>query len=205
MKIAWKGYETYAWGKDELRPISKTGTDWFGLGLTIIDTLDTAYIMGEKDIYLKCRNWVDKNFTVQSSSSASFFETTIRILGGFLSTYDLTRDSLFLTKATEMGDTLLKGIHPTSKIPYPYVNFRAGHGSGGSISLAEIGTLQMEFKYLSYLTKDPKYWNAVQTISKLIFDQKSKEGLVAKQWGVANFNVIEPGISIGSGGDSYYE
>jgi mannosyl-oligosaccharide alpha-1,2-mannosidase len=161
--------------------------------------------MGEKEIYLKCRNWVEKNFTFETSSSASFFETTIRILGGFLSTYDLTRDALFLTKATEMGDALLTGIDPKSQIPYPWINFKGRHGSGGSISLAEIGTLQMEFKYLSYLTKDPKYWNAVQTISKRIFDQKSKDGLVAKQWGVANFNVIEAGISIGSGGDSYYE
>lgn len=42
---AWKGYRTYAWGQDHLRPISKTGQDWFGLGLTLVDSLDTMLIM----------------------------------------------------------------------------------------------------------------------------------------------------------------
>lgn len=43
---AWKGYKDYAWGHDHLRPISQTYNDWFHLGLTIIDSLDTMYIMG---------------------------------------------------------------------------------------------------------------------------------------------------------------
>ena len=43
---AWKGYTSYAWGHDHLRPISQTYNDWFHLGLTIIDSLDTMYIMG---------------------------------------------------------------------------------------------------------------------------------------------------------------
>lgn len=43
---AWKGYKTYAWGHDHLKPISQTSNDWFHLGLTIIDSLDTMYIMG---------------------------------------------------------------------------------------------------------------------------------------------------------------
>jgi mannosyl-oligosaccharide alpha-1,2-mannosidase len=43
---AWKGYKDYAWGHDHLKPISKTYNDWFHLGLTIIDSLDTMYIMG---------------------------------------------------------------------------------------------------------------------------------------------------------------
>ena len=43
---AWKGYKTFAWGHDHLKPISQTYNDWFHLGLTIIDSLDTMYIMG---------------------------------------------------------------------------------------------------------------------------------------------------------------
>jgi len=46
---AWKGYKDYAWGHDHLKPISKTYNDWFHLGLTIIDSLDTMYIMGLKN------------------------------------------------------------------------------------------------------------------------------------------------------------
>jgi len=43
---AWKGYKTFAWGHDHLKPISRTSNNWFHLGLTIIDSLDTMYIMG---------------------------------------------------------------------------------------------------------------------------------------------------------------
>ena len=46
---AWTAYKTYAWGHDELRPVSKGWQEWFGIGLTIVDSLDTMYIMGLKD------------------------------------------------------------------------------------------------------------------------------------------------------------
>lgn len=42
---AWKGYKEFAWGHDNLKPISMGSNDWFGLGLTIVDSLDTMYIM----------------------------------------------------------------------------------------------------------------------------------------------------------------
>lgn len=46
---AWKGYKEFAWGHDNLQPVSKGYYDWFGLGLTIIDSLDTMYIMDLKE------------------------------------------------------------------------------------------------------------------------------------------------------------
>ncbi len=47
-KHAWSGYKKYAWGHDHLRPISQSYQDWFHLGLTIVDSLDTLYIMNLK-------------------------------------------------------------------------------------------------------------------------------------------------------------
>lgn len=44
-KHAWKGYKEFAWGHDNLKPMSMGSSDWFGLGLTIVDALDTMYIM----------------------------------------------------------------------------------------------------------------------------------------------------------------
>lgn len=34
---SWKAYRKYAWGFDELQPLSQTGQNWFDLGLTIVD------------------------------------------------------------------------------------------------------------------------------------------------------------------------
>lgn len=45
---AWNGYRKYAWAHDELKPVTKGWIDWMGVGLTIIDSLDTMYIMGLK-------------------------------------------------------------------------------------------------------------------------------------------------------------
>lgn len=53
MKHAWKAYRLYAWGYDELLPISKKPSSWFGLGLTIVDAIDTLYIMNMKEGLLK--------------------------------------------------------------------------------------------------------------------------------------------------------
>lgn len=63
---AWKGYKEYAWGHDELKPISKSFGEWFGLGLTLIDSLDTMWIMGLKEgtIYLP---YVFVLFSVQAA------------------------------------------------------------------------------------------------------------------------------------------
>lgn len=46
---AWRGYRDHAWGHDELKPISKSFGEWFGLGLTLIDALDTMWILGLKE------------------------------------------------------------------------------------------------------------------------------------------------------------
>jgi hypothetical protein len=49
MRHAWKAYRTYAWGYDELLPLSKSSSSWFGLGLTIVDSIDTLYIMNMQE------------------------------------------------------------------------------------------------------------------------------------------------------------
>lgn len=54
---AWKGYKKFAWGHDNLKPISRKHHEWFGLGLTIVDSLDTFFIMDMEEG--ECRR--DKN------------------------------------------------------------------------------------------------------------------------------------------------
>ena len=47
---AWQGYERYAWGHDELKPVSRTAHDWHGQSLlmTPVDALDTLLLMGSE-------------------------------------------------------------------------------------------------------------------------------------------------------------
>ena len=97
-KHAWKGYKAFAWGKDELIPVSRRYHEWFGLGLTLIDALDTMWIMGLKEEFAEARNWVS-TMHIGINKDVNLFETTIRVLGGLLSAYHLSQDRMFLAKA----------------------------------------------------------------------------------------------------------
>lgn len=88
----------------------------------------------------------------------SFFETTIRQLGGLLSAYALTgeSDEGLLDKATALAERLSGAFTSNGGgLPMGQVNLQDGHGSplgwmGGGLGLAEVGTFQMEFAYLGH-------------------------------------------------------
>jgi mannosyl-oligosaccharide alpha-1,2-mannosidase len=69
-KFAWDSYKKYAWGKNELKPLSKIGhmPGIFGhaenLGATIVDALDTLYIMGFMEEYELGKEWIEKEFNI---------------------------------------------------------------------------------------------------------------------------------------------
>ncbi|KAK9168696.1 hypothetical protein Syun_000836 [Stephania yunnanensis] len=56
---AWTSYESHVWGQDELRvglPQSKDGVNSFGgFGATLIDSLDTLFIMGLEEQFQKAK------------------------------------------------------------------------------------------------------------------------------------------------------
>jgi hypothetical protein len=120
---AWHGYTKYAWGYDELCPVSNTGKNKFnGWGATIVDALDTMWIMGLKDEFKTSREFVSTlNFT-NSDSQTNVFETIIRYLGGLLSAFEFSKDPIFLEKAKELGIALLPAFDNTTRLPYNNVH-----------------------------------------------------------------------------------
>lgn len=44
-------------------------------------------------------------------------------------------------------------------------------------SVAEVGTLQLEFRYLSFVTRDPKYRRAVDRAMKVLLRNHKLDGL----------------------------
>ena len=96
---SWKGYKDFAWGHDNLKPISMSHHDWFGLGLTIVDALDTMYIMDLQEEYDEAKHWVEKSLSFEVDKDVNLFEVTIRVLGGLLSIYHLSGDPMYLKKA----------------------------------------------------------------------------------------------------------
>ncbi|RVE68802.1 hypothetical protein OJAV_G00095130 [Oryzias javanicus] len=208
---AWKGYKDYAWGHDELRPISKSYSEWFGLGLTLIDALDTMWILGLKDEFEEAKAWVATELTFNKNVDVNLFESTIRILGGLLSTYHLTGDALFLDKAKDIGSRLMPAFNTPSKIPYSDVNIGKGTAHPprwtSDSTVAEVTSIQLEFRELSRLTQDPRYQNAVDEVMTQVNKLNGKlDGLVPMFINTNSGQFTHQGIyTLGARADSYYE
>ncbi|CAB1115373.1 unnamed protein product [Ectocarpus sp. CCAP 1310/34] len=207
MQHAWKGYEQHAWGADELAPRAKKGKQpWGGMGVTLVDSLDTLWLMGMKDEFNRARDWVKNKLTFSHASEVSVFETTIRELGGLLSAYDLSKDEIFKTKAIELADLLLPAFDTNTGIPTARVSFRSHKNSGGTKSvLAEIGTLQVEFRYLSKITGIPKYAEKVNRVFDHMYGLPSKDGLYPIFVNPSNGQTVGSQVTFGALGDSFYE
>ncbi|PVZ99807.1 hypothetical protein BB558_004164 [Smittium angustum] len=209
MAHAWNGYSTYAFGKDELLPVTNGWkNNWGGWGVTLIDSLDTLYIMDMHDDFKKARDFVE---TIDFSKtvgvdSISFFETTIRVLGGLISAYDLSNDKIFLKKAVEIADILLIAFDQNSGIPYKKIdvnNKKAIYGYGTSI--AEIGSFQLEFMRLYNLTGNIEYHKKSQHV--IDFIDKSEvpiSGLYPKLVNITS-GQLEGILTLGGDADSFYE
>ncbi|KAB5528648.1 hypothetical protein PHYPO_G00142650 [Pangasianodon hypophthalmus] len=208
---AWKGYKDFAWGHDELKPISKSYTEWFGLGLTLIDALDTMWILELKKEFEEARQWVATQLSFEKNVDVNLFESTIRILGGLLSTYHLTGDALFLDKAKDIGSRLMPAFSTPSKIPYSDVNIGSGVAHPprwtSDSTVAEVTTTQLEFRELSRLTGDPKYQDAVMEVMKQVHKLEGKhDGLVPMFINTNNGQFTHLGVyTLGARADSYYE
>ncbi|XP_034117750.1 endoplasmic reticulum mannosyl-oligosaccharide 1,2-alpha-mannosidase [Drosophila albomicans] len=209
-KHSWAGYKKYAWGHDNLKPVSQTSHEWFGLGLSIVDSLDTMYIMGLEDEFNEARDWVRDSLKFHTSRDVNLFEVTIRVLGGLLSAYHLSGDHMFLAKASELGNRLLPSFLSPSGIPYSDVNLgeRSAHSPKWSpdSSTSEVTTIQLEFRDLSRSTNVPIYERVVSIVNEKVHALDKNHGLVpifinANTGTFRNYATI----SLGARGDSYYE
>ena len=80
-----------------------TGFLRFGLGLTLIDSLDTMLVMNLKEEFAEAKQWVEDELHFNINKDVNLFETTIRVLGGLLSTFHLSGDKIFLEKARDLA------------------------------------------------------------------------------------------------------
>ena len=172
---AWNGYKNHAWGKDEIAPITGASRSSFGgWGATLVDSLDTLWIMGlTKDFDEAVEATLKIDFSTNTEETLNVFETTIRYLGGLMAAYDLSGGEYpaLLDKAKELGEMLYTAFDTPNRMPVCRWHWKQSAG-GGSLEaaemtlLAEFGSLSLEFTRLSQLTGDMKYFDAVQRIAE---------------------------------------
>lgn len=102
-------YASRCKGWDEICPLSGGGNNfWGGLGMMVVESLDTLYIMDLQDEYKEAREWVASSLNLDINHFTSVFETTIRLLGGLLSAYSLTHDPIYKTRSLDLATRLLR-------------------------------------------------------------------------------------------------
>ncbi|KIM47401.1 glycoside hydrolase family 47 protein [Hebeloma cylindrosporum] len=213
-KHSWHAYERHAMGDDEYHPLGQSGsnlTEAGGIGYMIVDVIDSLQIMGLDDEYSRARTWVSEKLSFERDDDFSTFETTIRVLGGLLSAYHLSgEDPVYLEKAVDLADRMLPAFETPSGIPFPYVNLAKGEGRHakdfpGLSSIAEVATLQLEFRYLSHLTDDEKYWRAAEKVMEVVKRARLPHGLASVFIAIDQGQYETSVIRLGSRGDSFYE
>eukprot|EP01035_Chromulina_nebulosa_P020176 gene20176-26192_t len=206
----WKNYRQYAWGYDELKPLSKRGdNNWGGMSVTLVDSLDTLYLMGLNDEFNEAIDYIETSLTYNNANTISVFETTIRVLGGLLSAYDLSKKAILLNKAIELGHILLPAFDTRLGIPMSQVNVKTRRGvsswSGDSAILSELGSLQLEFRNLGYYTNDNSYESKAMKPLHVMYAKNPPHGLFPIKVSISDGSFTDSQITFGALGDSFYE
>lgn len=204
---AWNGYKKYAWGHDDLKPLSKTYHDWYPapLLMTAVDSLDTMIIMDLDDEAAATQKYILDNLSFDKDIEVQNFEITIRLLGGLLTSYQLTNDKRFLTRAEDLGNRLLPVFNSPTGMPYRYVNLKTGKVSKPVSNPAETGTLIIEFGALSKLTGKPIFYEKAKRALVETYNRRSKIGLVGEWINVETGEWTNSDSHISGAIDSYYE
>ncbi|KAI8934357.1 hypothetical protein NX059_009092 [Plenodomus lindquistii] len=217
-KRCWSSYKAKAWMNDELAPISGGSKDTFGgWGATLIDSLDTLWIMDLKDDFSEAVNFaVDIDFGPRGAGDVNMFETIIRHLGGLIAAYDISecKDPRLLQKAVEVGDMAYATFDTPSRMPVTRWNpQKAANGDqqlpAESGIIAEMASASVEFTRLSQLTGDMRYFDAISRVSNILDEQQGKTKLPG-MWPIG-IDVRTPNLmggtqfGLGAMSDSAYE
>ena len=209
---SWTAYERFAWGHDELQPLTNTSNDvWGGFAVTMIDCLDTAKIMGLDAEFERMVAFLDTNFTMQRNHYVSVFELSIRVLGGLLGAFDLSGGDPRLLRMADEAGTALLGAFPKDGdgLPAAELNIvkshRRNHPWARSMhNLAEVGSVQLELGRLAAVVRaargavPPRLEAASRSMSHVL-RARSSNGLYPR--GLEG----SESYAINGGADSFYE
>ncbi|KAF6835407.1 class i alpha-mannosidase 1a [Colletotrichum musicola] len=186
MQRSWGGYRKFAWMHDELSPVSGRSRDPFcGWAATLVDGLDTLWIMGMKDEFDEAAKAVKNiDFTYSSTRrDIPVFETIIRYLGGLLAAYDVSGGKkggydMLLDKSVELAEILMGVFDTPNRMPILYYNWMPQYASqphrATTVSVAELGSMTMEFTRLAQLTGEDKYYDAIARITNAFEDLQNR-------------------------------
>ncbi|KAF5311116.1 hypothetical protein D9619_007982 [Psilocybe cf. subviscida] len=204
-------YQKYAFGHDEVAPISGGFYDpRNGWGATIVDALSTMKVMGLDDLFTEGVKFASKiDFSKSpTSNNVSVFESSIRYIGGLLSAYELSGFAypVLVEKSKQLADKLVYAWVGNNDVPYGFVDFSTNSPQQQVTNVAEAGSLTLEWATLSKYTKDDKYRKlAEKSALRIARNSLPLPGLPAQGLDPATGNPLGAYVTWGGGTDSYLE
>ena len=231
-QYAWNAYRQYAFGKDELLPLTKSYTqDWYGWGVTIVDGIDTAIVMNLTDIVEEQLAFIPTvDFTTTPYGPVEIFDTNIRYVGGLLASHDLLKSGLFpnnynqdqvnalLAQAVSLANKIAYGFNTPTGIASTDVNFTSdtpiegtytvGNRTFNSTNTASAGTFLLEWFRLSDLTGNETYRQLVERGESYLVNPSPAPvypGLVGTQFDTSTGKMLSFDGGWHAGVDSFLE
>eukprot|EP01064_Diplonema_japonicum_P002920 TRINITY_DN1189_c0_g1_i4.p1 TRINITY_DN1189_c0_g1~~TRINITY_DN1189_c0_g1_i4.p1 ORF type:complete len:587 (+),score=165.97 TRINITY_DN1189_c0_g1_i4:50-1810(+) len=210
LRSVWGAYKKHAMGADELDSLSNKPVNWDSANkqmVTLVDSLDTLYITGCHDEFNEAVDYLANHFNFNPSENIALFETTIRVLGGLLSAYALSGDARILSKAVQVGNSMIPAyskevLSKQGGVPHQYWNPKTHKSNKGfGPLLAESGSVQLEYRYLSHLTGNHTYDTDAMRVFE-VFRRDTRNGLLGNKFDGKHFTGT---VSTGAFSDSYYE
>ncbi|XP_009113757.1 alpha-mannosidase I MNS5 [Brassica rapa] len=231
---AYDNYMTYAFPHDELKPITKSftdslselgnlklehlPTDYNGSAVTLVESLSSLAILGNKTEFEKGVLWLSENLTFDVDVRVNLFECNIRLLGGLISAHLLAIDPTnrliqgsynneLLRLAEDLGKRFLPAFETPTRIPYAWINFKKGvmENETTETSTSGCGSLILEMGALSRLTGDPRFESAALRALRQLWRMRSSLDLLGTTLDVVTGEWLEYSSGIGAGVDSFYE
>ena len=226
----------------QLKPLSGTWTDslielgnairgksdYHGVALTLVDSLDTLAIVEDRESFTWGVKWLASNLSFDLDARVNVFESNIRLLGGLISAHFFAIDSslglilppykydgALLRLATDLGNRLLRAFDPPStssspphssspssfSLPYAWVNLRHGVSPGETkeTCTANLGTMLLEFGMLSYLTENAVYYEKAYLALRKLWSLQSPIGLFGNTLDIGSSTWTNEIAGIGAG------
>jgi mannosyl-oligosaccharide alpha-1,2-mannosidase len=211
MVFAWQGYKARAWGHDQVKPVSGGHEEFFfpgqPMGLSIVEALDTLWLMGLDAEFEEGLDWVVANLHFDIDAEIQLFECSIRLLGGLLAAHHACGDARLLALARDLASRLVPAFErsPTG-MPYRFVNLRTGAVRRDPVTFpAEVGSYLPEWGTLAKLTGERRFYDLPKAAVKAMFDRRSAIGLLADTVDMARGQWLSRQATVGPPSDSYYE
>lgn len=218
-QFTWKNYREFAWGADEMNPVTgEKEQPWGGMAMTMLDSVDTLWIMGLKEEYKETRDYIEKKLHFKhlgkDGKSISVTDTILRGVGGLLGAYAVTDDWMFAEKAGSLMNVIMPAFDHDDGVFYTYFNPQTRSKNMASwhqnrATLTDVGSIQLEMRYLTHVMRRRKYSIRSESFYSILYSLGSykKTGLFPVHYEHKNkkFSDENTHITFGALGDSFYE